>query len=161
MVEVIVKKIGSFSAFCLEGTPLQVGKMVQALLNWFQAKGAQATSAPTAIFHSTPDEMPPDKIRCEVCIAAKSTSVTADMQPFKPDPPIYSKNLPEIQAACAIIEGPQSADKEIALVFEILNWIKNNSYIQAGPIRQVYLKVWMEGEIPYTRMETQIPIKKT
>ncbi|MFX1563892.1 MAG: GyrI-like domain-containing protein [Promethearchaeota archaeon] len=160
MVDVIIKTIKSFSAFCLEGTPLQLGQMIQTLMDWFQEKGAQATSKPTAIFHSTPDEMPPDKMRCEACVAARVKSVTEDATPLDPEPPIYAKILPEIQAACAVFEGPQSADAEIALVFEVLSWIKTNDYIRTGPIRQVYRKVWMEEETLFTRMETQVPIKK-
>ncbi|MFX1475875.1 MAG: GyrI-like domain-containing protein [Promethearchaeota archaeon] len=121
-------------------------------MNWLRGKGAVTASDPIALFHATPDQAPSvENIRCEACIAA--------YPPLNPDELITQKTLPEVKVAFTSYEGPQSAEKEISIVMKVSNWMKANGYRQAGPVRQVYHRVWLEDDKPFVEMETQIPVE--
>ncbi len=156
MLEIKINPVESLTVFCLEGTPLQVGQLITQLMAWSQKQGASAVSAPIVLFHSLPSEMPIDQICCEACVALSPLEGTESLTP---EMPIYSQTLPEIKAAITIYEGPQSPQQEMAIVENLMNWIKEQGYKRAGPVRQLYHRVWLEGT-PHTHMETQIPIKK-
>ncbi len=122
------------------------------LMEWFQSKGVISISDQIALFHAMPDEAPKvEDIRCEACAGASP--------PPEPDKQVIRKTLLEVKVAYTTYKGPQSAEKDISIVLEVAKWMKRNGYTQAGPVRQVYHRIWLEDDKAHVEMETQIPIE--
>jgi len=159
MIKVDVKTEKALDVFCVEGTAPNLGGLIEQLMVWAEGKGAVTASPLIAVFHSNPNEASPDKIKCWACIALASPP--GKTVSLKPEGPVQVKKLPETPVAFTLYEGPQSATKEVSLIFEILRWMEQNGYKQAAPARQLYKRFWMEGDVLFTEMETQIPVSKT
>jgi effector-binding domain-containing protein len=150
--KIALKTVTPLTVYCIEGTPPNLGKLISRLLNWLQENGAVTASDPIALFHATPDQATSvEDIRCEACVEA--------YPPPNPDEQITQKTLPEVKVAFTSYEGPQSAEQEISIVMKISNWMSENGYKQAGPVRQIYHRVWLEDDKPFVSMETQIPVE--
>lgn len=150
--EVAVKTVKPVTVYCVEGIPPHLGKLMSTLMEWLRSKGSVTVSDPIALFHANPDQAPAvEEIRCEACVAANP--------PQEPDEQVTCKTLPEVKVAFTTYEGAQSAEKDISLVVEVSRWMKKNGYRQAGPVRQVYHRIWLEDVKPFVEMETQIPVE--
>jgi len=150
---VSVKEISPFTYCCIphKGPFTEIEDVIKMLMSTSQSQRIYPAGPLIGIYHNSPDEVRPEELQWEI-----GFPITPQAMPLEP---LEKKQWNHTLVATAIHTGPYEKTGETIL--KILEWMKANHYVPAGPVMEKYLDM-TPSSVPPEKLRTEvwIPCKK-
>ncbi|UCC38342.1 MAG: GyrI-like domain-containing protein [Candidatus Aminicenantes bacterium] len=150
---VSIKEISPFVYCCIphKGPFTEIENVIKMLMSISQNQRIYPAGPLMGIYHNSPDEVKPEELEWEI-----GFPITPQAVPLEP---LEKKQWDFTLVATALHTGPYEKTGETIL--KILEWMKTNNYIPAGPVLERYLDM-SPSSVPPEKLRTEvwIPCKK-
>ena len=150
---VAVKTVEPFFYYCLpqKGPMAKMGEAIGLLMQLSQTQNVWPGGPMVGVYYSNPDLVKEADLEWEV--GFPTTEQTMVQDPLKIKKWIFGS------VASCLHQGPY--DQLGESITKIMDWMKANGYVQAGPILETYLDMNPEGVSPESlKTEIWIPVQK-
>ncbi len=132
-----------------------VGSVFGEIFAWASEKGL-STGPLMGIYYDDPSEVPPEKLRSDVCIVIKSGSEV------EPDERVKLKVIPSTKVAYTVYKGTWGDFDIPGTYMKMREWVVENDYEVTRHPREIYHEFQMMGG-PEAKVvvEVQFPVRKT
>ena len=152
-VEVKLTDVSPFSYCCVthKGPFTEVENVIGRLMQAAQGQNLFPAGAIIGVYYNSPDEVKPEELEWEM-----GFPISAQVNVLKP---LEKKRWKYSPVATAVHKGGYEETGQT--IYKILEWMRENGYIQAGPVLEKYLTMPTPDTKPEDmRAEIWIPCKK-
>ncbi|MBI4787506.1 MAG: GyrI-like domain-containing protein [Chloroflexi bacterium] len=133
-----------------ETVPASLGKVFA----WLGANRIQPMGAPIGIFHDDPAKVPPEQMRCELCVP-----VASDVQGAGE---VQTKDIGGVQVATTMYQGHQNIEPAYN---EVYDWLRALGYHDSGSPMETFFtqppeEIRAEVAVPIVKIEVAPAPKK-
>ena len=124
------------------------------LFSWLGTNRIQPVGAPVGIFYDDPAKVPPEQMRCELCVPVASDVEGAGE--------VQTKDIGGMQVATIMYEGSQNIESAYS---EVYDWLRAQGYHDSGAPMETYFsqppeEIRAEVAVPVVKMEMPLAPKK-
>jgi len=106
------------------------GEYIEELYGWAKEKKVMPGFHPFAVYHDSPQETPPDRLRSDVCITYKGKAQGSGR--------VRTREMPAMTVTTISHKGPGSEFKNTYAM--LAKWNEEHGYVCTGPPIEVYSK---------------------